>query len=278
MQQDEAYAGAAVVASAPPDVADPFYYGQRMVEVYDEHGKRHWDYVPLTLDDYLDPQEGDHFMQDSHHYADVDKARSIFEYHYRHDPTVAVFSDLKMLWGIKGLAEPCPDVAVVPNIRDPKRRRKSFHVIEEGTRPCLVVEIVSARYRGKDTEDKVAIYAQAGVQEYFILDSQWTESAEDAATPDYTVRGYRLEDGAYVALLPDERGWVYSAVTGVWIGPTASRDDFIIVDAATEERILPVSERAAAAEQRAVEAEREKQALQAELERLRAQLAQLSQS
>jgi Uma2 family endonuclease len=56
---------------------------------------------------------------------------------------LAVFADLKMRWGIPGLKNPGPDIAVVPGVRDKKRKRDSFDVMKEGTRPCLVIEVVS---------------------------------------------------------------------------------------------------------------------------------------
>lgn len=281
---------------APASVQDdPFYYGQRTVLHYDADGRAYFTDEPLTLDDFLDPQEGDEFVQDSQHYIDAARAWSIFRSRYLDDPTTAVFSDLKILWDIPGLAEPAPDVSVMPNVRNKDSPRCSFDVQAEQARPCLVLEVVSPRYRHKDREDKIAIYAQAGVPEYFIIDAQWSEF-EDDMTANYIVLGYRLDAGTYIPMTPDERGWLYSATTGVWIGATPARDDFIIVDAATGERLLPddtarieAERRAAEAEQRAAEAEAARieaerraaeaeqanQTMQAELARLREQLAHL---
>lgn len=241
---------------APPtvekaEVRDELYYGHRLVTIRDASGRETFVYEPLTLEDFLDPQEGDHFVQGTLHHEDVAKAVSIFRYLYEDDPTVAVFSDLKMVWDIEGLPQPAPDVAVVPNVRDPDRPRQVFDVAQEGTRPCFILEIVSPRYREPDRKDKVAIYEQAGVEEYVIIDP-WLQ--EDGSVS-YEVLGYRLEKGRYVAIPPDERGWIYSATNNVWIGLNEARNGFVVVDGRTGKPILSAEERV--------------RALEAELARLR---------
>jgi len=266
---------------------DEFYYGHRLAITYDETGKKIFTYEPLSPDDFLDPEEGDHFVQGTLHYDDVEQAMSTFRYLYRNDPAVTVFSDLKMVWGIEGLSQPAPDVAVVPNVQDPDRARRVFDVGVEGTRPRFILEIVSPRYREPDREKKVAIYERAGVEEYVIVDSWLTE--EDRQEVFYEVLGYRLQGGRYTAIQPDERGWVYSTVNDVWIGVSEERDRFFVVDARSGERILPDKERAEVAEALAeaaealaqaeaaarAEAERRARAMETELAQLREELVQI---
>jgi len=220
------------------EVRDEFYYGHRLVTIRDESGRETFVYRPLTLEDFLDPQEGDHFVQGTLHHEDVAKAVSIFRYLYRDDPTVAVFSDLKMVWDIEGLPQPAPDVAVVPNVEDPHRPRQVFDVALEGTRPRFILEIVSPRYREADRKDKVAIYEQAGVEEYVIIDPWLQEDGSVACE----VLGYRMEAGRYVAIPPDDRGRIYSTTDNVWIGVTEARDGFVVVDGETGAPVLPAEE------------------------------------
>ncbi len=250
----------------PPAVTTPeedeFYYGHRITITHDETGRKIYTYRPLTLADFLDPEEGDYFVQGTLHDDDVEKAKSIFRYLYQDDPTVAVFSDLKMVWDIEGLSQPAPDVAVIPNVKDRDRPRRVFDVAVEGTRPRFVLEIVSPRYREPDREDKVEIYEQAGVEEYVIIDP-WLDDEGNVA---YEVLGYRLQEGMYIEIEPDERGRIYSATNNVWIGVTEERDDFFVIDARSGERILSDKERADMAEAQV-------QALQAEVAQLREQLA-----
>jgi Uma2 family endonuclease len=238
-------------------IDDEFYYGYRTIITYDKEGKAVYSYKPLTLDDFLNPEEGDLFMQGTLHNEDTDALKSIFRYLYRNDPTTAVFSDLKILWGIEGLAQPAPDVVVIPNVKDLAKPRPTFDVELEGTRPRFILEVVSPRYRQPDRESKVAIYEQAGVEEYFIIDS-WLAGERVA----YEIVGYHLRGEIYTEIPPNEQGWVFSTVNEVWIGVSPERDRFFVVDPRTDREILPAEKRASAEAARA-EAEAEAR-LQAE--------------
>jgi Uma2 family endonuclease len=274
----------------PERTDDPFYYGYRMVITQDESGEETLTFQPLTLEDFLDPQEGDHFVQGTLHDEDTERAKSIFRYIHRDNPAMTVYRDLKFISGIAGLSKPAPDVMVIPNVKDPHKPRGEFDVTVEGTRPLFVLEIVSPRYRQPDRERKVKVYERAGIQEYVIIDSHLRGEAVR-----YEVLGYRLKRGRYVEIRPDKRGWVYSQVNDVWIGANEARDRFFVVDAHAGQEILPAEERAEAAEAQLqaevaarVEAERQAQAeaaaraeaerqllaIQAEVARLRRELGQ----
>jgi Uma2 family endonuclease len=240
---------------------DEFYYGYRTIITYDPSGKPIYSYKPLTLDDFLHPEEGDLFMQGSLHEDDTDALKSIFRYLYEDDAQTTVFSDLKILWGIEGLAQPAPDVTVVPNVKDPDKPRPTFDVEREGTAPTFILEVVSPRYRQPDRESKVAIYEQAGVQEYFIVDS-WLRGDQVA----YEVVGYRWQNGRYTEIQQNEQGWLFSEVTRVWLGVTEEKDGYFVIDARTNQPILPDHLRA-----RAEAARAEAEAARAEAEAIRAE-------
>jgi Uma2 family endonuclease len=251
---------------------DEFYYGYRTIITYDEAGKEVYSYKPLTLDDFLNPQEGDLFMQGTLHDEDTDALKSIFRYLYYANATTAVFSDLKILWGIEGLAQPAPDVMVIPNVENIGKPRPTFDVQREGTRPRFILEVVSPRYRQPDRESKVAIYEQAGVEEYFIVDS-WLRGEQVA----YDIVGYRLQGEIYVEIPPNERGWVYSQVNQVWVGVSPEKDRFFVINERTNQPILPAEKRAeteaARAEAEAAarrEAEAKITALELQLQELKA--------
>lgn len=244
---------------------DEFYYGHRTHLTHEAQGRAIYSYKPLTLADFLDPEEGDHFIQGTLHHEDTDALKSIFRYLYRNDPTTAVFSDLKILWGIKGLARPAPDVMIIPDVKDPGRPRPVFDVPIEGTRPRFILEVVSPRYREPDRNKKVAIYERAGVEEYFIIDA-WLEEEEVS----YEVLGYRLRDNRYVEIPPNEQGWVFSEVNQVWLGISEDRKQFLVIDTRTGQPILPAEKHAEAeaaarqqAEARAAELEIRVRELQA---------------
>ncbi|MFN8456037.1 MAG: Uma2 family endonuclease [Anaerolineae bacterium] len=235
---------------------DEFYYGYRTIISHDDEGRTIYSYQPLSLEDFLNPQEGDLFMQGTLHDEDTDALKSIFRYLYRDEPATAVFSDLKILWGIQGLAQPAPDIMVVPGVSDPAKPRQVFDVTLEGVQPRFILEVISPRYRQPDRDKKVALYEQAGIEEYFILDS-WLEGERVA----YEVLGYRLAGDIYTQIQPNEQGWIFSQVTQVWLGVDQQRQHFFVIDGRTGERILPAEARAEAEAARAkAEAEARRQA------------------
>ncbi|MEM7130205.1 MAG: Uma2 family endonuclease [Chloroflexota bacterium] len=236
-----------------PEEVDPFYYGYRTVMNYDNEGNYiNCTFIPLKQEDFLNPEEGDHFVQGTRHEQDVDDIKSIFRHIHRNNFDITVYSDLQMDWGVPGLSKPAPDVSVIPNVTDPGRPRGSFVVPNEGTRPDFVLEMVSPRYVSADYDDKVPLYQQVGIREYIIVDSG-LRSWRDALN--YSVRGYRLSGGRYVEIQPNADGWVYSEINDVWVGTTPTRDSFIVVDGQTRELVLSDEVRAEEAEERAEEAE-----------------------
>ncbi|MCP4107604.1 MAG: hypothetical protein GY749_19020 [Desulfobacteraceae bacterium] len=63
-------------------------------------------YRPLTLDDFLEPEEGDVYMEGSLHEKDIVSLKSIFRSHLKNRKDITVFSNLKMEWGIGNLENP----------------------------------------------------------------------------------------------------------------------------------------------------------------------------
>ena len=90
-----------------------------------------------------------------------------------------------------------PDVFVVKDC-DPGRRR-TFKIWEEGRTPDVVFEVTSRGSRQEDQDFKPQLYATLGVKEYFSYDP----------TADYLrppLQGYRLEQGGYTRIEPDDVG------------------------------------------------------------------------
>lgn len=270
---------------------DRFPYGYRTMAEVQPDGTTKYIYIPLTQADFLDPQVGDHLVQSNKHLQFVVSLFNRFSAHYRHDPTTGVFSDLKMLWGISGEKEPAPDLAIVPNLIDKEKPRPSFDMQEEGTRPCLVVEVVSPHYPGDDTI-KVDIYERVGIEEYIIVDAQFDE--EDG---EIELTGYRLVNGRYRLMKPDPQGRILSRTTNVWFELDQKKRNLLLVDATTGKRLLKHEEandaldetlealtaansalskerQRAEAERQRAEAERQRaEAAEAEVARLRSLLA-----
>jgi Uma2 family endonuclease len=217
--------------------------------------------IPLTPEDLLDPELGDEFPE-----------RTAFQYSPAagQPPERALRVPRRRaggrrhedLLGIPGLANPAPDIAVIPGVRqkdDPDRG--SFDVVKEGARPSLIIEVVSAldsEVRRNDYEKKVEIYRRAGVPEYLILDP-----LTSATKGLLLLTGYRLSnDGRYRRIEPDSEGRLLSETTALRFGVEEDRKTLAILNDHTGERL------SSQAEARARTAE-------AEVARLHAELAQL---
>ncbi|MFN8486316.1 MAG: Uma2 family endonuclease [Caldilineaceae bacterium] len=249
---------------------DPFRYGWRTVAETLPDGQIHYHDIPLTPEDYLDPQLGDYMVQSDPHLILVVSLYNRFKKKYHNDPTTGVFSDLKMFWDKPDLKEPAPDLAIVPKLKTKKARRRSFNVRKEGTRPCLIVEVVSPDYPGDDTV-KVKIYEQVGITEYIIIDLHFENETKPG-----TLTGYRLVDGVYQPIQPDAQGQLLSETTGVQFGLDDSKRDVVLTNAVTGERLLDDEEEyeARLEEQQArLAAEARAAAAEAELARVKALLA-----
>lgn len=218
---------------------DPFRLGWRLRSVPRPDGHTSLVEEPLTAEDLLDPRLGDHVVQNSWHVATVYRLFDILSRRYKAQPDVFVSSDLKVTWGIPGLQNPAPDVAVIPGVRDKGRLRRSFNVPKEGARPVLVLEVVSdePEHQSADHVDKVRIYERAQVAEYFILDPP--SPPEDRCR----LTGYRLNAaGRYEPIVPDANGRLLSRSTGLWLVP-AQRTVYLF-DATTDEPLLTGDEEA----------------------------------
>jgi hypothetical protein len=86
-------------------------------------------------------------------------------------------------------------------------------VAEEGTRPLLIVEVVSPSTRENDRVKKVKHYARVGVQEYVYID-HWTRKGQEV----WEIVGFRLDEGLYEPMVPDEDGALYCQTVGLRIG------------------------------------------------------------
>lgn len=207
--------------------------------------------VPLTDEEFLHPQQGYHLPNSTFHEDAAGDTKDMLTRHYANDSTTAVFRDLIIKWGIPNLGDRCPDTFVAFGVRNKEQVRTEFVVSDEGVRPALIVEVVSPRYRKVDREIKVKEYAQAGVQEYLIIDrrKQRGQVIEE-------VLGYRLVEGQYLPLSPDEDGRVLFETVGLWISLIDGR--VVMEDAQTGERLLnslELEQRVTQAEQRATQAE-----------------------
>ena len=93
-----------------------------------------------------------------------------------------------------------PDFFVVKNVPDPQRARLSWMTWNEGgKRPNVVIELLSETTRALDKGDKKLVYQNdLKVPEYFMFD------------PSGEMTGFRLIDGVYQPIKPNQRGRLIS--------------------------------------------------------------------
>lgn len=217
-------------------IPDEFYYGRRQIIIYNRTAQPTYHYEPLAQADFLNAQTADEFVHGPRHDTDVAYVHGIFRHHYRGNPLVTLYHQAKMLWDVEGLAQPRPDLALATGIESWASEPTQFDVSALGQRPRFVLEVVSPRFVEADLVTKVAIYQQAGVQEYFIIDSG---EREDHPKLHYQIFGYRLVKGVYQPIPPESEGRVYSKVNRLWLLPTATHDGFTAISERTGQVITP---------------------------------------
>src|SRR4051812_14245669 len=101
-----------------------------------------------------------------------------------------------------------PDVFVALNV--PRRERKSWVMWQEGKGPDAVIELLSETTAQNDKTVKKAIYQDdVKAPEYFWYDPFDSED----------FRGFRLRNGVYEAIEPDQHGRMRSEAVGLLLAP-----------------------------------------------------------
>lgn len=223
---------------------DQFRYGYRRTTMYDHTAQPTHTDTPLKLEDFLNPRENDVFNHGERHEQDANDLYRMIQNHHRDRTRITVFRSLKICWDITKLDQPVPDVVVVKDLFDPERHRSLLDVKREGLRPCTIIEVTSPLFAQVDLVDKVAIYMQAGVQEYFIVDASERTMTDGNPQIAYNIIGYQLMNSTYERLEPNEEGHLYSAENGFWIGPNAFKTGIVLLDAQSGQAIQPADVRA----------------------------------
>lgn len=253
--------------------------------------------IPLTPEEFLDPQIGDTMVQGNPHAEAASFLYELLNRRLRSRPGMLVTHDLKHL--IAPRLGPAPDVSVFRGLPKVDRTIESYD-IRTGIPPCLIIEVVSpgdSRVRQVDEVTKVGIYERIGVEEYLLLDLPRRANGWR-----HRFRGYRLNAaGRYVPIEPDVQGRLLAETIGISFGVTPKNDQIQLFDVTTGERLLsPVEEeegrwreaearRAAeeraqdeaearrAAEERAQDEAEARQSAEAEVVRLREEIERLRQ-
>lgn len=220
--------------------------------------------IPLTPEEFLDPQIGDTMVQGNPHAEAASFLYELLNRRLRSRPGMLVTHDLKHL--IAPRLGPAPDVSVFRGLPKVDRTIESYD-IRTGIPPCLVLEVVSpgdSRVRRVDEVTKVGIYEQIGVEEYLLLDLPRRANGWR-----HRFRGYRLSAaGHYVPIEPDAQGRLLAETIGISFGVTPENDQIQLFDiTATGERLLSPVEAEEALWRETERAQREAEARRAAEER-----------
>ncbi len=199
-----------------PATPDPFRFGWRDVQQIGPDGSKQWVQVPLTLDDVLHPQEGDHIPDNNQQCIDGNYLYNVLKLRLADKPHAVVFEDVLIDWGVPGLRNHSPDISVFDGVSDPERNWGTFPVAAEGARPVLAIEIVSPdahdrQARDNDVVTKVREYYRAGVPLYVILDQERVDGPRQLI-------GYRRGARKYVRMRPNRQGRLLLEPVRLWLG------------------------------------------------------------
>ena len=199
----------------PKSKIDPYPLGWRDVWQKDTNGRRQLVMVPLTVEDILHPQEGDHIANNDEHAEDVTYLRGVFQSILAAVAGALVLTDVPIYWDDRTLRHHSPDVSVIFGTRR-RRRWPSFYVAREGVRPKLLLEVTSQSTRGTDLVTKRLQYYRAGVEYYVIVDELPQRRKEGPRQ--LRILGYRRGQRGYERLKLNEQGRLWLEPVGVWLG------------------------------------------------------------
>jgi colicin import membrane protein len=201
-----------------------FRYGWRYV-CHPSNGGEAWERVPLTEDDVLHPQLEDHVSQSDQHYRICHYLYAVLRSYVEQIPGGLVLHDVLIEWGVPGLKGHAPDLAVFAGVRE-RPRSGTFDVPQSGGYPLLVIEVTSPSTRHLDvaaknptiTKTKFCHYAWAKIPLYIVVDEARRSGGQAPR-----IFGYQLTEDGYQMLPLDERGWLWVAPVGLWLGPSGTK-------------------------------------------------------
>jgi Putative restriction endonuclease len=217
-----------IAAEDLPPADDPFYYGWRDVRRTRPDGTEYLEQIPLSRWDTLHPEEGDHIVESNLNGLIRWYLAGVFRTRLADVPNALVLSDVRVDWDHPDLEHHAPDVCAIFGVEEQPNDWPSFDVAEQGTRPKVIVEIVSPNVRKNDIEDKVAEYHLAEVPCYIIIDRERLGGA-------WMLKGYTWAPTGYLPMATDARGRLWLADVNVWLGVDGLR--VVCYDGATDAEI-----------------------------------------
>jgi hypothetical protein len=209
------------------EVEDPYRLGWRLVGRKGPTGKREVIYQPLTLEDWLYPEEEDFRVQSNAHVRDRLYLYAVFGLCC---PGQLTLADHRVAWDDPTLRPNGPDVVVIPRAEPlPGKRPGTYRVGPHGARPVLVIAVTSpenADTRRTDLHRKRRIFYRAGVEFHVIVDEQPSRRRRTPELRRLQLIGYRRGRPGYERLTPDAQGRLWLEPVRLWLGiETGSEGD-----------------------------------------------------
>jgi len=151
----------------------PFHIGTRLVNHRNADGKivRH-EYVPLTLEDYLHPQEEDKFYLSNRHSITVRYLGHALELNLRDRPRLKTFIEQRVDWQVDGIEPHAPDAVVLDGYAIPyDDTLGTVPVRDLGCVPLAVFEVTSEATRHTDFGAKLDEFLDVGIPYFFAIDA-----------------------------------------------------------------------------------------------------------
>ena len=190
-----------------------FRFGWRDVPHVDDDGVTRNANVPLTLEDTLYPELGDHIVEGPMHDVIRMYLAGVFRARLANDAEAIVLSDCGVYWDHLEHGHHCPDIAVITGLSQPKRvlAEDSYQVKKFQVFPRMLLEIVSRNLRKNDVEIKFQEYHDLKVPLYIIVDRVKSDL-------DWKIVAYQYTPSHYLPLATDERGRFWIEFLGIWLG------------------------------------------------------------
>ncbi len=220
----------------PPDGA--IVVGERRHFYFNEAGQPAYQVVELTAADFLNPLPDDQFDHGALHDSCARRLGAMLHHHFRYSPTASVHIRPKLVWNDALLDQPMPDVVVVNHLVDQHRHRPVLDLAAEQQASGdaeqvsvrAIFEVTSPKLAELDLVAKTALYARAGVPEYWFID---TGLRPDQPSPRFAITGWRLDGEHYAALEPQADGRFTSKACRLWLAVSDDRQGFQLGDLRT---------------------------------------------
>jgi Uma2 family endonuclease len=238
--------------TSTPSHAEEFPYGWRYVQRGDT-----LEQVPLTLEDVLHPREGDVIPENTLHESDCRYLADVFATRALSPPRGLVTRDLLVNWGVPGMRNHSPDVAVFVGLSRDPGETGLLELPSLGGRCEVVVEVVSPNTRDNDVVAKFDHYHRIGIPWYVLIDQPLEGGPR-------FLRAYRRKPERYAEVESDDRERIDLPPLGLMLGLRDNR--VVCYDLATGEEVGDYSSIVRALEEADRLAEQRQQAYEDQVE------------